>query len=61
MQPIEPGDHVLITRTGDRATVQKTEEGRAVLEIDTRDGQEVTAEFNELRRIREGLKPKPPA
>jgi len=51
MQPIEPGDKVVIKRTNDIATVEKTEEGRAILQIDTRDGQEVTAEFSELGRI----------
>jgi hypothetical protein len=54
MQPIEPGDKVVIKRTNDVATVEKTEEGRAILQIDTRDGQEVTAEFNELSRLHKG-------
>jgi hypothetical protein len=61
MQPIEPGDKVVVKRTNDRGTVEKTEEGRAILELDTRDGQEVTADFSELSRIHEGAKPNEPA
>jgi len=60
MQPIEPGDKVIIKRTNDRGEVEKTEEGRAVLKLETRDGQEVTVEFTELSRIHEDAK-NPPA
>jgi hypothetical protein len=56
MQPIEPGDNVVIKRTNDHGKVEKTEEGRAVVALDTREGaeHEVTADFSELSRIHEG-------
>jgi hypothetical protein len=61
MQPIEPGDKVVIKRTNDRGEVEKTEEGRAVIVLDTRSGNEheVTADFSELGRIHEGPASKP--
>jgi hypothetical protein len=61
MQPIEPGDKVVIKRTNDRGEVERTEEGRAVIALDTRKGEEheVTADFSELGRIHAGPTPKP--
>jgi len=69
MQPVEPakepiatGDAVVVKRTNDRGEVIKTEEGRAVVKLETRTGDEqlVTADFDELRRNAEAKTTNPP-
>jgi hypothetical protein len=61
MQPIEPGDKVVVKRTNDRGTVERTDEHHAIVELETQNGQEVTADFEELGRIHEGAKSNHPA
>ncbi len=61
MEPIEPGDDVVVKRTHDTGTVERIDGHHAIVELETRDGEEVTADFTELGRIHEGKKSNDPA
>lgn len=61
-ETIVAGDEVIITRTNDRGRVQQIDEKNAVIELETRSGDEhiVTAERTELRRAPSLTKPEEP-
>jgi len=61
MEPIKTGDDVIVKRTHDTGTVERIDGHHAIVELETRDGQEVTADLTELGRNDEDAKSKHPA